>query len=269
MKPILNFLLGIAVVFGVCQAQTAPSSTRPRSAIASVKEEDFVIWDQRPGACANSTCTMTYYEGVQYLSIVHAGVKVVAGIDHDNKHYRAFIVVRNDSGNPVDIVPTRFRILHVKPVMRESRPIPAQEVAKTVKRKALWSNVFLGFVAGMATTEQTTHTTQSGSVQVVGPGGAASGTYSGSSTSTTTTPDPAFRRETAQRAQTKSAEAKAVAQSIEIGELRANTVALGQVVSGDTYFDRDKNAETLFLQIPVAGFLYIFPMLGPKFKAGK
>lgn len=261
----LTFLCISCAIYAQVPLQTIPA---PKKAAAN-PADDFVIWDTRPGTCANSTCTMSFYDGVQYLSISHTGVTVIVGVEHDNKHYRAFVLVRNESINPVDVVPQRFKAIQTKPVSREIRMVPAQEIAKAIVRKAQWSKAFATFAAGMATTEQTTQTTESGTVQAVGTAGMATGTYSGSSTTTTTRPNTTLQRETARRTQAETAKAESVAQSIEIGELRANTIAPTQRISGDVYFERDKNAELLFLQIPIDGFTYNFPVLGPKNKQAR
>jgi hypothetical protein len=264
MNNLAVFSLVMSLIFSLSLGGFAQVKEKPAE---PAKDENFVIWDQRPGACTNSTCTMTYYEGVQYLSIAHHGVTVVVGIEHDNKHYRALVIVRNDALNPVHVVPPQFKIIQTKPVPREYRLTPAADIAKAVKRKAQWSKAFAAFAAGMATTEQTAQTTETGTVQVIGSNGIATGMYQGNTTTTTTRPNTTLQRETARRSEREVTKAEAIAESIEIAELRANTVSPGRTISGDIYFVRDKSGVIMFLQIPIDGFSYNFPIFGPKYKS--
>lgn len=120
------------------------------------------------------------------------------------------------------------------------QPLEPEKVARKFESRAMWANALRSFGAAMATTNQTTTTTERGSVSVIGTSGSAIGTYRGSSASTTTSPDVETRRKAEARNAATSAHAQEKAAAVASAALKVHTVFPNGDVFGEVYFSRKK-----------------------------
>jgi hypothetical protein len=144
-----------------------------------------------------------------------------------------------------------------KPPFFIGRPVPAYSIAKKLQNKAAWAKFFTRFSATFQSQQIVTRTTSSGQASVLGFGGMATGTYSGSSITTTTIPDYQARAVAEETAQTRSAQAAANGASYMKDELLANTLFSGKDIFGRIYFPLKKYQSATFV-IEIDGVEYAF-----------
>ncbi|WP_263382249.1 hypothetical protein [Granulicella arctica] len=117
----------------------------------------------------------------------------------------------------------------------------------------------------MATQQVTTQSTSSGTVQATSnDGSSASGTYSGTGTSTTSVPNYAAQEQARQNIARRRAALGAHEAELEQTGLKANTVDSGKYVGGYVFFESEKHGEFYVVDLPIAGVVYRFPFTRPK-----
>jgi hypothetical protein len=211
----------------------------------------------------NPECDLIVIDGMNYRIIKHDGLTVVANVFVEGGYLIAHVGVLNGSKDRVLVSPESSSLTLWKDAKKQDAtetfsPIPAEKVAQKFANRGRWARALIAFGAATATTTQTT--TESGSVIATGPGGTATGTYSGSST--TTVPDYEARRR-AERATTESAaRAGAQADAVMGAALRANTVFPDKMVTGEIYFQR-KKFELGYFALRIGDVSYNF-VLQPK-----
>jgi hypothetical protein len=186
------------------------------------------------------------------IRIIRDGDLAVAAVGYDAGGYTVVeVTVANSAERRVNVIPEDFLLTYQDEKGRYGYEysLPPEKVAGKFKRRAKWGNFFRTLAAGMA---QTT-TTESGSVSIHGPGGVATGTYSG----TTTRPDA--RSQTAARERSARATEEAEEKSARLidSALKANTLFRNTYVFGFVYFERSKYSAAS-LNMIIDGTLYSF-----------
>ncbi len=143
-------------------------------------------------------------------------------------------------------------------------PIPAEKIAKKIRKRVFWVNVLGGALAGMQTQTTTVNSTTSGTFSAIGNNGAsASGTYTGTTTSTVTTPNTQAQVMEAMRANERSERAGDIADSYVAMSLKGNTLFPNQSTHGLVYFKRMTSKFVIFT-LELNGVLFDFAFTNPK-----
>lgn len=254
-----------------CDAQSANVSS-PKTFVC-----DLVFQGQQE----SKGCSHKYVDGQIFKTIYWNGMVITVGIDDYAQYMRATILISNNNTVSVDLLPSDFAIEVSTPKAKILHYISAEKIAESEAKHAAsrnsWSLLFAGMANGLssaaaatATQESTTETTTTGTVNATSSDGTyTTGTYNGTSTSTTSTPDYAAQQQAAEEmrqrnmaivaanAQRNASVAASNAQLFQTA-LSANTIAPGGVIGGYVYFEGDKKADIVTLQIPIAGALYEF-----------
>jgi hypothetical protein len=220
------------------------------------KQPLVITWDKD-----NPGCDQIFIEGMKYRIIKHDGLTVVANIFEEKDYLIAHVGVFNGSKDRVLVSPEASSLTVWKDAKKQDAtetfaPIPAEKVAQKVANRGRWARALMAFGGATATTTQTT--TESGSVIATGPGGTATGTYSGSST--TTVPDYEARRRAERATADSAARAGARADAVMGAALRANTVFPDKNVIGEIYFQR-KKFELGYFALRIGDVSYNFVLL--------
>ena len=136
-------------------------------------------------------------------------------------------------------------------------------LARSVQRRAGLGAGLIAMGAAMQTRTTTSQTTENGTATVTGPGGMATGTYGGASTTTTTEPDYEARRRADNQVRQIGANTQNTIAGIQSVALRANTVFPAKNIYGAVYFDRAK-AKQMVLTIVVDSESFDFPFTWEK-----
>jgi len=119
-----------------------------------------------------------------------------------------------------------------------------------------------GMGAGLRRQQTTTDTTSSGTVNVSSSDGTyASGTYSGTGTSTTSAPDYAAQTRANEAIRQRNAVLAIQSSQLSDSALRSNTVPPGQTVSGCVFFERKGKATSVVLSAPIGEKVFKFPFV--------
>lgn len=209
---------------------------------------------------ASTACTHAYLNG-QYVQTITADGHTVSLSAHDTgKYLRVDLMVKNDSGVQLDVVPSSIWAKQSEPKEKDLKSQSVEKLEHSLNRRAAWASGFAGAAGGMARQQSTTDTTSSGTVSTYGSDGSyANGTYNGSSTSTTTTPDYAAQERAREQIAANRQRVANAEQYLENVALRANTLSPGQSISGAVYFERVKKG-VVQIGLPIGGTLYQFPV---------
>jgi hypothetical protein len=110
--------------------------------------------------------------------------------------------------------------------------------------------------------QATTNTTSNGTVNVNSSDGTfATGTYNGTSTSTTSAPDYAAQARASETIRERNAMLAIQGSQLSNIALRSNTVVPSQSVSGCVFFQRKGKAANLVLSVPVGDKVFKFPFM--------
>jgi hypothetical protein len=125
-----------------------------------------------------------------------------------------------------------------------------------------WANALSAAGAGMQRQQATTNTTSNGTVNVNSSDGTfATGTYNGTSTSTTSAPDYAAQARASETIRERNAMLAIQGSQLSNIALRSNTVVPSQSVSGCVFFQRKGKAANLVLSVPVGDKVFKFPFM--------
>jgi hypothetical protein len=89
----------------------------------------------------------------------------------------------------------------------------------------------------------------------------ANGTYSGTSTSTTSTPDYEAQARADEAIRERNAVLAIQSSQLSNAALRSNTIFPGQSVSGCVFFERKGKAANLVLSVPIGNRIFKFPFI--------
>ena len=129
----------------------------------------------------------------------------------------------NQTDSRINVIPADFYLTYHDKDQRfhYEFSVPPEKLANKYRSRAKWRNFFRAFAAEMTTT--TSQTYESGTVDVYGRNGSATGVYSG--TTTTTTTDAATQRRAAQAKERANAIANQKSEMVLSEALRANTIS--------------------------------------------
>ncbi len=212
-----------------------------------------------------TTDNYTYRDGVFWFKAKSDQVSLLVSMTDTGSYMRASVFVTGSSSTRLDLLPNQFTLETISPKLRELRYLPTQVLLGKVQRSLKWSRFGSAMAAASATQQQTTTSNTSGTVNVYGNGGSASGTYSGTTQSTTTMPDQERRAQIWERQQQREQAAYSTAHWLRKNTLKATTIEQpGQQYGGLVYFEREKACAKhgceLLLRMPIGNSIFEFPV---------
>lgn len=208
-----------------------------------------------------------YVDGKMVKTITFDGITVWVSIGDqrlgtERVHYDKMVAhlgIVNRSDKRLEIAPENIRVEILQPRPRLLQREEAKKIAGKIKN---WS-AFSAAMGQIAASQQTVQSQSSGqqSGTVYGPG--ASGTYSGTSSTTTTSPDYAARRRADAQAEDLMRSAGAAGADLVRLELKQNTIMPGQEYGGMVIFEREKKAEEAIVRISFDGKILELPFTWP------
>jgi hypothetical protein len=200
-----------------------------------------------------------YVDGLRIETLQVNGIEVRAAVSDADSYMRVDLVVVNRTPNRVDVIPEKTYLQIFQPRFKELAYKSPDQLSTSIRHRAAWASI-LAAMGSFRTKTITSTTYGSGSVDIVGAGGLATGTYSGSATTTTTMPDEAARAQSAAQIAAIEQRKEAAMQAVHDITLRSNTLFSGQQISGAMFFEREKNHTSMVLSVPLAGrtFQFVF-----------
>jgi hypothetical protein len=199
-----------------------------------------VIWTR--GA---DNSTEEYLDGKLIRTLQDQGLRVSTYLFWTAKDaVAAEVYVINDSNKLVNVLPDQM-FISATPANQNAKPaflgtLPISALIADVNHKAAVSAALSQLAASLQSVTTTTQSTTSGTVNVIGPGGFANGTFNGTTQSTTTSPNWEARRLANYRAMQLYAMAQDRVAAIQATALKANTVHTGGSVGGIVWIGRHK-----------------------------
>jgi hypothetical protein len=214
-------------------------------------------------------CTHFYTNRELFKTITTTdGTIITAGLAANGKYLRLSVSVFNGTAVTFDVLPNDFQIkLDEGSKERMLAPIPAEQIANSAERGAGWANYFNRVGAALAHNTSTTNTSSSsttnGTVRATSSdgtyiNGTYNGTTTGSSKSTTTTPDYQARAIAEQRVAERNARVAAANDQMMQTALKSNTLVPGQAIGGYVYF-KSIAANGFHPRVVINGTVYEFP----------
>jgi hypothetical protein len=205
-------------------------------------------------------CTHQFVNGAKFKTLTGNGFTVTVALSGNKKYFRADVSVLNSSASNADVFPANFTLEEVEPKDKSLAYVDAEKIMRSIQKRAAWGNAMTGMGSGMQRQQSTTTTTNTGTASATGSDGSyATGTYNGSSVSTTSSPDYAAQARANQIIQARNQQVAAISQQLSQTALRTNTVAPNQSVRGFVFFEADKKVKDVVLSIPVGATVYRFP----------
>ena len=209
---------------------------------------------------ASTACSHTYQGGQVVKTISDGGYSISVTAEDTGKYLKFNLVVNNDHGATADLMPASIWAKQTEPKEKELKAQSVEKMEHSLNRRTAWANGFTGFAGGMASQQSTTNTTSSGTVSAYGSDGSyANGSYQGTSTSTSSTPDYAAQERAREQIAMNRQRAANAEQYLESVALRANTLSPGQSTRGAVYFQRGPKNGIVQIGIPIGNTVYQFP----------
>jgi hypothetical protein len=187
-------------------------------------------------------------------------IAVLVSLVEVGKYIRADIFVANDSSGNVDVLPSNFVMTEVLPKPKPLKWVDTDKLIRSAARSVAFGNALTAMGGSMQRRRSTTTTTSNGTVNASGPDGTyANGTYRGSSTSTTSSPNYAAQAQAAEAIQARNETFSSLADFAYRTALRSNTVMPTEHIRGYMLFERDKKEKTIMLNGIVGDTIYQFP----------
>ncbi|HEY4356264.1 MAG TPA: hypothetical protein VGN16_10990 [Acidobacteriaceae bacterium] len=226
------------------QAQVQDSHAQPK----------VILCDEKSG------CYQQYFEGRKYKLLTVDNISAFVSMGAYDKYIWADVTVFNGSPAPVDVLPTNFGLEEISPKEKPLAYVDADQALRSKLRRLAWGNAFTAMGGSMARQQTTTTTNSNGTISATASdGSSATGTYRGSSTATTSTPDYAAQARANEIIQQRNNTAAMLSEKVSQDALRANTVMPNGNVHGFVLFARDKKAQGMKLSIRVGDTVYQFP----------
>jgi hypothetical protein len=188
-----------------------------------------------------------------------SGFRVEVTVRDTGWKTRADILIVNHSGQPIDIHPEQFKLV-TTPDGKEVKYNDPDSMIRSIRRRTGLGMALTAMGGAMQTRTTTSNTSESGTATATGPGGMATGTYNGVSTTTTTGPDYAAQQRAANQVNQMGANASSAIAYLQSIALRPNTVFPANQIYGATYFDREsKHATGEVLTVTVGTEIFQFP----------
>ena len=140
-------------------------------------------------SATDPNCTAALSDGRTVRMIRANGLAVLAAIWDNGSKTQAYIGIKNSTIANVDVRPETFQLVVAAPKYRMLAYQDPDQMAKSIRRSAGWKAGLTSGLGGMAQKQTTSTSTTEGTATVSGPGGAASGTYNGTTMTTSSQPD--------------------------------------------------------------------------------
>jgi hypothetical protein len=241
----LACLIGLAV----CVAPVSGQQTEP-------KPQSVLLCDENAG------CAHQFVNGRKIKILTADGITVSVSLFDTGKYFRADIAVVNASTANFDVLPAMFSIEETAPKEKVLAYVDVGKMIHSAHTRMAWANAFTAMGAGMQRQQSTTDTTSNGTVNVNGSDGTyATGTYNGTSTSTTSTPDYAAQARANDAIRERNAVLAIQSSQLANAALTSNTVLPSQSASGCVFFERKGKASNLVLSVPIGDKVFRFPFI--------
>jgi hypothetical protein len=200
--------------------------------------------DSAPG------CDHLYVSGNLWERIDIGDIAIAASARDNGEKLIVSLFVSNNGREPIDVLPNRVSAALVRPKTLALHLADPANIAKSIQRRARWASAFEQLGANMQRDQVQTQANTSGQVNVnsdyygrsgqqVGRG-EGRGTYNEQTTITTTMPNWVAQQQARENSLRRMTNANDTVQTIVVRSLKAQTLAAGEVVLGDVYFDRDR-----------------------------
>jgi hypothetical protein len=224
------------------------------SALAQQSTPKVLICDENAG------CKHQFVNGGNFKTLTSDGLTVTVAVAKGRKYTRADVSVFNSTDANVDVLPTNFELVELKPKQKALSYVDAGKVMRSAQRRIAMANALTAMGASMQSQQSTTDTSTSGTIDITNSDGTTStGDYRGSSTSTTSSPDYAAQERANETIRQNNAALAAFNSQLSRDALRANTVLPNSGVHGFVFFERDKKAQSVTLAVPIGDTVYKFP----------
>ena len=178
----------------------------------------------------------------------------------DDKYVMALIYFRNTGDVPITIYPENFQLRLSAPINKTLNSLDAAEFTREIEKRGKGGRILRGFLAGMARNTSNIDTLSSGRVRATDSNGnTASGTYSGESTSTVSTPDFEARRRAREKNEKEIEQNEAKASHFASVALLANTLRKDETTGGIVFFKKDKFSPGAILSFRIGDITYEIP----------
>ncbi len=210
-------------------------------------------------SATDPNCTAALSDGRTVRMIRANGLAVLAAIWDNGSKTQAYIGIKNSTIANVDVRPETFQLVVAAPKYRMLAYQDPDQMAKSIRRSAGWKAGLTSGLGGMAQKQTTSTSTTEGTATVSGPGGAASGTYNGTTMTTSSQPDYEARQRAAEKADRIRAEANNAASNLQSTALRANTIIPGHQIIGAVFFEHEKHIQKATLTVVVGNDSFVIP----------
>ena len=206
---------------------------------------------------------------IQIIQINNMTVTVIIGDDGDYILADTYVTNKSDERilvDPYQSVLFAWKTEDLSKAPERFQPITGEEIASKLRRRAMWVNILDSVLTSFArnTTTVTSNTSGNASVYGSGYGGSftATGSYSGTTMTTISTPDLLARIQSQARIRDRDENAQNRGSYYMNSAMKANTVFPKDSVSGLIYFKRKKAPAAVFT-IRVDDLLFDFPSPRP------
>jgi hypothetical protein len=204
-------------------------------------------------------CTAALGDGHTVRMIRANGIAVLAAIWDNGSKTQAYIGIKNSTSANVDVRPESFQLVVSAPKYRMLAYQDPDQMAKSIRRSAGWKAGLTSGLGGMAQKQTTSTSTTEGTATVSGPGGTASGTYNGTTMTTSSQPDYEARQRAAEKADRIRIEANNAASNLQSTALRANTLLSGQQMIGAVFFEHERHIQQATITVVVGNDSFVIP----------
>jgi hypothetical protein len=204
-------------------------------------------------------CTAALGDGHTVRMIRANGIAVLAAIWDNGSKTQAYIGIKNSTSANVDVRPESFQLVVSAPKYRMLAYQDPDQMAKSIRRSAGWKAGLTSGLGGMAQKQTTSTSTTEGTATVSGPGGTASGTYNGTTMTTSSQPDYEARQRAAEKADRIRTEANNAASNLQSTALRANTLLSGQQMIGAVFFEHERHIQQATITVVVGNDSFVIP----------
>jgi len=245
-------LFEIALLF----AASIPPGLAPAQNQTTKPAPKILVCDESAG------CTHEFIDGHKFKTMTSDGLTVTVSMMAIGKYIRADVTVMNGTAGTVDVPPTDFECDESVPKLKKLAYVDAEKIIRSAQNRVAWGNALTAMGASVSRQQSTTTTTSTGTVHATDSDGTyTTGTYNGSSVSTTSAPDPAAQARADQTIRQRNAAIAALNGQLSHAVLKANSISPNQSIRGIVLFERDKKAESVSLSVPVDGVSFEFPFV--------
>jgi hypothetical protein len=211
--------------------------------------------------CDSAACDMSYLNGLRLETMANDVARVSVSTSYSGSYLLANVTILNVGSAPFDVLPETFSAAEMKNGKEKTLPfMSVSKMERRAERRVAWANGLNAFGAAMATQQVTTQTTSSGDVNLYSSDGtSASGSYNGSSTSTTYVPNYQARATAQQNIAYRRTELRNSETELESTAIRDNTLVPNGTIAGTAYFKRGPKTGDIVIRVPLGNSVFEFP----------